>query len=252
VSGLASHYSYDAYGVTQTNASSALGTNTKLYCGEQFDSTLNMYNLRARYYDPSNGRFNQRDPFTGCNEDPQSLHKYTYAHCDPANRLDPRGEFSVVELLIVVAIVAVLAATLYSCTSNARKTLKKVGRAELEQEVELDFTLKPLREKVVDDTIVTAAQLKVFPEFVNRLAELREKIDGADKVIGLAAFFRQAQLLSQEQKERQFMAACRLQAEQPSLMADTVLSQACGGKSWDELSEDEVLAAGQFILHERI
>jgi len=104
VSGLASHYSYDAYGVTQTNTSSAVGTNTKLYCGEQWDSTLNMYNLRARYHNPNNGRFNQRDTFQGYNGAPQSLHKYTYVGCDPINGSDPSGNLSAVELILTIAL----------------------------------------------------------------------------------------------------------------------------------------------------
>jgi YD repeat-containing protein len=52
-------YSYDAYGVllggeraTQTSL---------LYTGEQYDTNAEMYYLRARYYDPLNGRFNQVD-----------------------------------------------------------------------------------------------------------------------------------------------------------------------------------------------
>jgi len=109
VSGLASHYSYDAYGQTQTNTSSAVGSNTKLYCGEQWDSTLNMYNLRARYYDPANGRFNQRDIFAGLNSDPQTLHKYAYADEAPVNLRDPSGQQSTTEVLVVVALVYIVA-----------------------------------------------------------------------------------------------------------------------------------------------
>jgi RHS repeat-associated protein len=82
-----------------------------LYCGEQFDSTLEMYNLRARFYDPSNGRFTARDTFAGNNFDPQSLHKYLYAQADPVNRVDPSGENSdVISLNISGAMVAGLAA----------------------------------------------------------------------------------------------------------------------------------------------
>jgi len=134
VSGLASHYNYDAYGQTQTNTSSALGTNTKLYCGEQFDSTLNMYNLRARYYDPSNGRFNQRDPFAGANSDPQTLHKYTYGDCNPVGKRDPSGELSLAELLIVVSIIVILAAALLPTYARAKKKAAQLARAENELE----------------------------------------------------------------------------------------------------------------------
>jgi len=119
VSGLASHYNYDAYGETQTNTSSVLGTNTKLYCGEQWDSTLNMYNLRARYYDPSNGRFNQRDAFDGRNEDPQSLHRYLYCRGDPSNSTDPSG-CDVIQALVTIGIILTLASALWHTGSALR------------------------------------------------------------------------------------------------------------------------------------
>ncbi|MEX2316268.1 MAG: RHS repeat-associated core domain-containing protein [Pirellulales bacterium] len=63
-----------------------------LYSGEQTDKTGLQY-LRARYYDPTNGRFNRLDPFAGNVSDPQSLHKYLYAHSNPVNGVDPSGMF---------------------------------------------------------------------------------------------------------------------------------------------------------------
>jgi len=60
-----------------------------LYAGEQFDLDAQQYYLRARYYNPLNGRFNRMDPFAGNNHDPQSLHKYLYANANPINRIDP-------------------------------------------------------------------------------------------------------------------------------------------------------------------
>lgn len=91
------NYTYDAYGkmlggnpdVTDGKQSAT----DLLYAGEQFDSGLQMEYLRARYYDQDNGRFNRLDPFEGNSEDPQSLHKYAYAHCDSVNGIDPSGEF---------------------------------------------------------------------------------------------------------------------------------------------------------------
>ena len=62
------------------------------YSGEMFDPTLKMYNLRARYYNPANGRFNQTDTYAGSSYDPQSLHKYLYCHADPVNGVDPSGQ----------------------------------------------------------------------------------------------------------------------------------------------------------------
>ncbi len=69
-----------------------------LHSGEQFDSDLQQYYLRARYYDPSNGRFNRIDPFGGNYSDPQSLHKYAYGQEDPINAVDPTGAETLVEI----------------------------------------------------------------------------------------------------------------------------------------------------------
>jgi RHS repeat-associated protein len=102
-------YNYDAYGVGLALPQSPL--TSYLYTGQQFDSVLKQYYLRARYYDPSNGRFNQVDPFAGKTFDPQSLHKYDYCHDDPVNRVDPSGQFSLIELLVVVAIALAIADT---------------------------------------------------------------------------------------------------------------------------------------------
>ncbi len=101
---IASRFSYDAYGNTlgQTLGASLLPPTALLYSGEQFDSDLGQYYLRARYYDPSNGRFNRIDPFAGSSFDPQSLHKYAYAHNDPVDRVDPSGLLTLIEIQTVV------------------------------------------------------------------------------------------------------------------------------------------------------
>jgi hypothetical protein len=46
-------------------------------------------------YMPSTGRFDRLDPFAGNPDDPQSFHKYGYAHANPIMNVDPNGEFSV-------------------------------------------------------------------------------------------------------------------------------------------------------------
>jgi RHS repeat-associated protein len=85
---------YDAFG----NRVATAGTFSDVigYRGERLDPVLAQYYLRARFYDPSAGRFTQRDPFFGNTQDPQSLHKYLYAYHDPVNRIDPSGNIPVV------------------------------------------------------------------------------------------------------------------------------------------------------------
>ncbi|MCC3595807.1 MULTISPECIES: putative Ig domain-containing protein [unclassified Microcoleus] len=85
-------YSYDAFG----NLIGVSGgtKNDYLFAGEQFDSNLDQYYLRQRYYNQNSGRFTRRDAYEGTLEDPMSLHKYLYAHANPVTYTDPTGLFS--------------------------------------------------------------------------------------------------------------------------------------------------------------
>jgi RHS repeat-associated protein len=82
-------FDYDAWG----NAVNTTGStpNLCLYRGEQYDPDLNLYYLRARYFNPLTGRFLSRDPAEGHAIDPQTLHRYLYVGADPVNRIDPSG-----------------------------------------------------------------------------------------------------------------------------------------------------------------
>jgi RHS repeat-associated protein len=100
-------YEYDAYGNSFTKSGTT--PNNYLYRGEQYDSDLGLYYLRARYYNPATGRFLSRDPEDGWAEEPATQHKYLYASGDPANRVDPSGRLAVeypriVQFLVTAAI----------------------------------------------------------------------------------------------------------------------------------------------------
>jgi len=101
--------------------SAAPAATNLLYTGEQFDTSAQQYYLRARYYDPSNGRFNRMDDFTGNTQDPQSLHKYLYCHANPVNGVDPSGKFfgSIVNVINTVAIRVMLLGMKYGPTIAA-------------------------------------------------------------------------------------------------------------------------------------
>ena len=85
---------YDAWGNELNTTGST--SNAFLYRGEQYDSDLNLYYLRARYLNPLSGRFISRDLDRGKLTDPKTLHKYLYAASDPVNRLDPSGRDSII------------------------------------------------------------------------------------------------------------------------------------------------------------
>ena len=61
------------------------------YCGEYFDKETGTIYLRARYYDPTIGRFITEDSYWGKDNDPLSLNLYTYCYSNPINRFDPSG-----------------------------------------------------------------------------------------------------------------------------------------------------------------
>ena len=82
-------------------ATRELSWRPSFYRGEQYDSDLGLYYLRARYYNPATGRFLSRDPLDGNAVDPASLHKYLYAGGDPVNMVDPTGRGDVPEFALL-------------------------------------------------------------------------------------------------------------------------------------------------------
>ena len=92
-------YEYDAFG----NSFTVSGTtpNEMMYRGEQYDSDLGLYYLRARYYNPTTGRFMSRDPGKGWLSAPFTLHKYLYAAANPIYWRDPSGRDIIEDALII-------------------------------------------------------------------------------------------------------------------------------------------------------
>jgi RHS repeat-associated protein len=76
-------YIYDAYG-NQINENEN-DDNPYRYCGENYDEETGLYYLRARYYDPSIGRFLSEDPAQ------DGLNWYVYCGNNPVMRIDSTG-----------------------------------------------------------------------------------------------------------------------------------------------------------------
>ena len=100
-------YSYDAYGML--TGSSGASANPYRYRGEQYDSDLDAYYLRARYYQPETGRFLTTDPVEGFPTEPLSQHRYIYGNNDPVMMSDPSGRMSLNEAIVTTGIVGNLA-----------------------------------------------------------------------------------------------------------------------------------------------
>jgi RHS repeat-associated protein len=80
---------YDPFGVVIRSAGEASGSFG--YAHEQQDAASGLTFLRARYYDPTTGRFLTRDTYPAYAPVPQTLHRYVYVKNDPVNHIDPAG-----------------------------------------------------------------------------------------------------------------------------------------------------------------
>jgi len=81
------------------------------YTGEWLTSVQDgtgLYYLRARYYDPSVGRFLSQDPILGSLFVPQSLNRYAYVVNNPLKYTDPTGEGWFLAIIPLLAIVGIL------------------------------------------------------------------------------------------------------------------------------------------------
>jgi RHS repeat-associated protein len=85
-------YTYGAFGTLIEVTGNTL--NEYLFTGQQYDNNVGFYYLRARYMNPSIGRFQTMDTYEGNVFDPSSLHKYTYCNNDPVNFVDYLGLYS--------------------------------------------------------------------------------------------------------------------------------------------------------------
>jgi RHS repeat-associated protein len=82
-------YEYTAFGEQYEH----VGTDPQPYsfAGEPLDPNTGFQYHRARWLQPSTGRFAGMDPWRGSPYEPQSLHRYLYSSVDPVGRVDPSG-----------------------------------------------------------------------------------------------------------------------------------------------------------------
>ena len=83
-------YSYDAFGAERSHY--GVGQTNFTFAGEQIDKDTGLQYLRARYYNPIDGRFISVDPIPSNLIEPQKLNHYIYAINNPLRYIDPKGE----------------------------------------------------------------------------------------------------------------------------------------------------------------
>ncbi len=81
-------YTYDPYGRDASTTGSGPNSVLRFAAGEL--DAQGLYHFGARYYDPSSGRWTQRDPLNQA-ADLRQANRYAYAGGDPINITDPSG-----------------------------------------------------------------------------------------------------------------------------------------------------------------
>jgi RHS repeat-associated protein len=94
---------YEGYGAaTDAISGASLSANNAAltafgYDGEQVDVDTGLVYLRARWYDPADGRFLSVDPHPGSMRTVLTLNDYAFAISDPVNNIDPSGKFFITD-----------------------------------------------------------------------------------------------------------------------------------------------------------
>ena len=125
-------WDYEAFGEILDRTGTT--DNSYLYNGENYDSSQDRYNLRDRWYDHKINRFDQMDRWQGNNFDPVTLHKYLGMNADPANMIDPSGNFSIGSIASSINILGNLVSTAQTihtvfniATGDKQLTAKEIG-----------------------------------------------------------------------------------------------------------------------------
>jgi RHS repeat-associated protein len=84
------HISYSTFGKVMSETNASNGDRWK-YTGREYDSDSGSYFFRARFHDPSSGRFTAEDPLGFAAKD---MNRHRYVRNAPTNGTDPLGLFS--------------------------------------------------------------------------------------------------------------------------------------------------------------
>jgi prepilin-type N-terminal cleavage/methylation domain-containing protein len=117
--------------------------------------------------------------FASTNFDPQSLHKYAYANCDPVSTIDPSGKFTLVEILVVVAIVAILLAVILKPLPRMKTWARKT---KLQNDVEVKLLENEKMADFFKRFTIGWSELHNIPE-INRLGEIGKNVKMVDRFI---------------------------------------------------------------------
>ena len=148
------NYDYDIWGnptLTVETAECAIR-----YAGEFYDSETGLYYLRARYYNPYIGRFISEDSYWGEDNNPLSLNRYTYAHNDPIQYIDPTGYAAVTKAALSAVVVGAIKG-IASKIATATKAVTATKTETTTKQVINDSLLKAVG--IVGTQVLTASKV---------------------------------------------------------------------------------------------
>ena len=132
VAGIQQLFMFSAFG-NLLNINQAQAATSYLYNSERTDPSGQIY-MRARYYDPTQGRFLGLDPFYGNKFDPLSFHKYLFTQGNPIAGIDPSGLMTLNSTLGGISVSSILMAGLSSVALISLYTANQYGIVDTPQE----------------------------------------------------------------------------------------------------------------------
>lgn len=120
-------YAYTAFGLPLSTTGSTV--NPYRFAGARQEATSGLYDLRARWMDPGQGRFLSMDPFAGSPLVPVSLHRYLYANANPVRFVDPTGLFSVAGAAIAGAVIGIVSTIAVNFVLGRQTTILDIVKA---------------------------------------------------------------------------------------------------------------------------
>ncbi|MDP2816559.1 MAG: RHS repeat-associated core domain-containing protein, partial [Rectinemataceae bacterium] len=152
-------FSYDAWG---TPESTDTGLNDFYFASGYYEAEAGLYILGPRTYDPSLGRFLQKDPLAGSLLDLVSQNEYVYANNDPVNKIDPTGHR---------AEIASVGQSAKAIAASARAAARQMSVVITEKKKEIaDLEADPLSSPV--DLLAAQGALKAALESKEAMLEL--------------------------------------------------------------------------------